>query len=170
VAPPPPVVVTPPPSPEPLPPLPVEAAADSSPVPTTRLEFVAAGDEEEVISRWNDDEDVWEYEVVCVTPCTIDVPNGMHEFMAGDHRTFQVFVLGGVQRWRVEDNNQAGIGAGTFALGLMIWILSYGSAEQEAVGDGYLPVGQGIGVQPSVFTAEDGLGGRLWGLGLGLRY
>jgi hypothetical protein len=161
------------------------------------------------------------------------VPNGMHEFMAGDHRTFQVYALGGVQRWRVEDNNQAGIvagaimtglgglvpllawsiagfedpmagvsdsydgyeydsygfglgssaeddanalyavtgiGAGTFALGLLIWILSYGSAEQEAVGDGYLPVGQGIGVQPSVFTAEDGLGGRLWGLGLGLRY
>jgi hypothetical protein len=125
--PPPPVVVTtpppvivappqtcpacaPPPPAAPMPPPP-------RPVPTTELRFTSNDDEEYVISIYREDP-VWDYEAQCRTPCSLHVPNGTHEFMAGAHRTFTVYALGGVQVWRVEDNNQAGIVLGSILTGV----------------------------------------------------
>ncbi len=194
-------------------------------VQTTELHFASADDEQYVISVYRE-EPQWDYEPLCVTPCTIDIENGMYDFMAGGHRTFQVYAIGGVQYWSVEDNNMAGIiagsvmtglggvttlvggimsgddssdsydsysydsydeygighddvnpgyvvlgvGAGVASLGLLIWLFSYGSAEQTSPTEGFIPVAEGVGILPTVYSNQGTAGDREWGLGLGVRF
>ena len=48
---------------------------------------------------------------LCRTPCTLEVPSGLHEFKAGDSLLFsppfEVTAEGQPQRWEVEDSNPA---------------------------------------------------------------
>ena len=125
--PPPPVVVTTPPPvivapPQacpacPSPPPPPDPSPPQRPVPTTELRFTSNDEEEYIISIYREDP-VWDYEAQCMTPCVLHVPNGTYEFMAGYHRTFQVYAIGGVQSWLVEDNNGAGIVLGSILTGV----------------------------------------------------
>jgi hypothetical protein len=209
-APPPTVVVTPVPAPAPAVAMaPMPAAPAGTLVGAeglTELDFVSRDPSEPlIISYYNEDPSVEDYVPVCVTPCAMQIPNGMYEFMAGRHRTFTVFAAGGLQHWRVDDNNLGGIitalggitaiagiasvgltsdiggdrepaytvlgvGAGVTVLGLVIWLCSYGSAEMVQDSGGYIPVGNGVGLLPSVFMAQNEAGGRDWGLGLALRF
>ena len=216
---PPPVVVAPPqtcpvcpPPPPPAPPPP--------PVPTTELHFTSNDDEQYIISIYTE-EPVWDYEAQCRTPCVLHVPNGSYYFMAGGHRTFDVYAVGDTQYWLVEDNSQGGIvlgsimtgiggivglasslaldvrdssydswsgayddgpgynetaaaltgaGFGTALLGLTIWILSYGMAEQVQPNDGYFAIGERLGVLPTLFPQQDAAGNDRLALGLSLRF
>jgi hypothetical protein len=222
------VVMSPPPValpavPPPVAVIPVPAAPPPPPVPTTELHFASGDDDEYVISVYRE-EPTWDYEPLCVTPCTLDIENGMYDFMAGGHRTFRVYAIGGVQYWSVEDNNMAGIvagsvltglgglttlvggimsgaesdssydsydsydsygtgsddvnpgyavlgvGAGVGALGLVIWLCSYGFAEQTSQTEGFIPVADGVGILPTVYSNQGTSGDREWGLGVGVRF
>jgi hypothetical protein len=63
-----------------------------------------------------------------------------------------------------------GITAGACVLGLVIWLASYGTSEQFRADRGYIDVGGGVGLLPTLFTAQNDAGDREWGLGLGLRF
>ncbi|MBI5499691.1 MAG: hypothetical protein HY907_05580 [Deltaproteobacteria bacterium] len=215
---PPPVIVAPPQS-CPACPAPPPPAPPPPPVPTTELHFTSNDDEQYVISIYHEDP-VWDYEAQCLTPCVLHVPDGTYEFMAGGHRTFQVYAVGGVQYWVVEDNAQGGIvlgsimtgiggivgfaaaialdldehsydsyrydssdpgynetaaamtgaGFGTALLGLTIWILSYGMAEQVRPNDGYFAVGERVSFLPTLFPQQDAAGNDRLALGLSLRF
>jgi hypothetical protein len=84
----------------------------------TEVQFVAGGEEQLVISRYDPGVDDGTWTPVCMTPCSTIVGPGVYEFMAGDHRTFTVVADGGVQRWVVEDNWLGGIIAGAVLTGL----------------------------------------------------
>lgn len=225
VVPPPTVIVAPAPVPVAPPPLPAPPAyVASGPGGTTELHFTSNDDDQYVISVYDESPEVSDYQAKCMTPCVLLVANGTYNFMVGRHRTFDVIALGGVQYWRVEDNNLGGIitgailtglggvvafggvlalglesdqpsydsydgyytssnahertaawttlglGLGAVAVGLTVWLLSYGVSRQEQAPAGYIPVADGLGVLPTLFAGQGAAGDRELGLGLALRF
>jgi hypothetical protein len=115
------VIVTPaPPAPVVTPAVPAPAVVAPAPVlgATTELHFTSNDDEQIIISVYDNSPDVYDYEAQCKTPCVLLVPNGSYDFMAGDHRTFEVQAIGGTQYWQVEDNSLGGIVAGAVMTGI----------------------------------------------------
>ena len=80
---------------------------------STTVEFRSDTGEPQNISLYTEGEDEsWDHQPMCETPCALRLPSGTHELMAGAHRTFTIVADGGTQAWRVEDNNLQGIIAG----------------------------------------------------------